>query len=232
MKNLDDEIMLVKSKIKDNPVSLDLRLELLQYECLKGLWESALKNIDTYLKISGNNSQDNKLFRNNILCEIQRKSVFNNELDVHFVEHDVNHKFKIKLNNNEVLEGDFRDTDDRTKTVLEIFVEDKYQWISIYDIQSIAFYESQFLVDLIWRRAIITMQDGEQFPCFVPVRYFLNDFSLYDEDIALAKKTNWMSGEHGFFNGIGQKTFELKNGGDFGILDIKDIKDINCIDYK
>lgn len=258
MNNLDNKIKDVKLKIKDNPLVFDFRLELIQYDCLKGYWEHALKNLDICSKISNTDGQNNKLFRNNIICEIQRKAFFNNELDAYFVDVDINHyskhqyeifheyafsqeskaieklefwdevihEFKVTLNNNEVLEGVLRDTDDRIKNILEIFVDDKYAWISIHNIKSIEFYENQFLVDLIWRRAIITMQNGKQLPCFVPVRYFSKNLDVDDDDLILAKKTQWTSDKNNLFCGIGQKTFELNDEIDFGILDIKKI------DYK
>ena len=119
--------------------------------------------------------------------------------------------------------GAFRDSDERTTSILEIFIDDKYSWISIHNIKSIEFYESQFLVDLIWRRAIITMQNGKQLPCFVPVRYFSNTLDIDEEDLVLAKKTQWVSDQNSLCCGVGQKTFELSNGIDFGILDIKAI---------
>lgn len=256
MNDINDKINNIKSKIKDNPLNIDFRFELLQYECLKGLWESALKNIDACLKISGNNNQYNKLFRNNILCEIQRKACFNHELDAYFVDNDIDHysklqyeifhdylhsreskgteqlehlndivahEFNVTLNSGEVLVGTFRDTDDRTQSILEIFLDDKYAWVSIHNIKTIEFYENLFLVDLIWRRAVITMQNGKQLACFIPVRYFSNTLNTDDEDFVLAKKTRWTSDLHHLCCGVGQKTFELSDGTDFGILDIKKI---------
>ncbi len=254
MNFLDNKIKNIKSKIKDNPLIIDFRIELLQYECLKGLWESALKNIDMCLKVSSNN-QYNKLFWNNILCEMQREAIFNNELDVYFVDAEINHysklqyeifhdyfftqksketgnskllndvahEFNVTLNNGEVLKGAFRDTDDRINSILEIYVNDKYSWISIHNIKSIEFYENQFLVDLIWRRALITLKNAKQLACFVPVRYFSNTLDTDDEDFVLAKKTQWRADQNNLYCGIGQKTFELSDGTDFGILDIKKI---------
>lgn len=234
---------------------MDFRIELLQYECLKGLWKSALNNSDTCLKINSSNVQNNKLFRNNILCEIQRKAFFNCELGANFIDAEINNYselqyklfhnysfsqetkggeelelindvaqgFNVTLNNGEVLEGAFRDTDDRIKSILEIFIDDKYAWISIHNIKSIEFYETQFLVDLIWRRALITLKNAKQLACFVPARYFSNTLDTDNEDFVLAKKTQWRADQNNLYCGVGQKTFELSDGTDFGILDIKKI---------
>lgn len=61
--------------IKRNPLNQDLRLELIQYYCIDGRWDSALKSIQQYVKLNPKDSQSKGLFYGNINCEIKRQQV-------------------------------------------------------------------------------------------------------------------------------------------------------------
>lgn len=254
MNSIDNKILDIKKLIKENPLNFNLRIELVQYYCLKGFWKDALKLLDSYCILNPSDNQTKKLFQNNIKCEIERLSVFNHEsvassinkygfdickkqyeflrnisvfdqnisLDLfEFMSNYNNKKFNILLNDNRLLNGLISDTDHRVCNIFEVFVEENYKWVALNSIQKIEFYESEYVVDLIWRRAIMTLSENEKIPCFIPVRYSFTDNEGSDDSLICSKRTIWKATDSGFLVGSGQKTYVLNNEIDFAILDIK-----------
>lgn len=92
---IQNNINFLIENIKNNPLDKNLRLELLQFYCLDGQWNLALKVIKQYIKLNQNDSQTKVLFLNNIICEIERSNVF---FDNHFAQAypKTNHNLVIK----------------------------------------------------------------------------------------------------------------------------------------
>ena len=64
-------------RIRHAPNNIDLRLELIQYLCMCGNWERALKQISQFQKIFPYQNQSLMLYLlNNVEAELRREKVF------------------------------------------------------------------------------------------------------------------------------------------------------------
>lgn len=121
-------------QLKQQPMNLDLRLELIQYYCIDGNWEKALKTVDQYLKINLKDEQSKYLFKNNILCEIKRLNTLTNIDQINFYTSedqkisDLQHKiFELFTKNTPIadIENKFLSGFDEYQSYLKIQLHDK-----------------------------------------------------------------------------------------------------------
>lgn len=243
--NIPNHIEALIGCLKKTPMNLNARLELIQYYCLNADWQKALSTTDGFLKIK-HDPHVKSLLRQNILCEAQREKIFrghetaspypnttlNNNQSSLLQAFYGNHNDMINLFNQVINDHNFNmcittydgqtyqdlwiDSDFRLASILEVFIEDQYYWLSMKNIQSIHFWKHEVLTDVLWRRAKITLQNQQEFSAFIPARYpILTEVS---EDIKQNKLTQWEQ-ISGLSWANGQKT--LTSGDtDVSLLDI------------
>lgn len=186
--------------LRKTPMDLNARLALIQYYCLDADWQQALNTTNNFLTIQ-NDSHVKTLLKKNILCEIQRKKVFqNSELPSTYPNTTFHRNQTLLLqafyDNNETIVNTFNqlidecnfwatittynkqihqdfwiDSDFRLSSVLEIFVDTHYYWLPTNNIHSIHFWRHEVLTDILWRRAKITLQNQQEISAFIPARY-------------------------------------------------------------
>ncbi|MCM8534126.1 MAG: hypothetical protein NE330_23390 [Lentisphaeraceae bacterium] len=113
------------------------------------------------------------------------------------------------------------DTDERLGPVLEAIVDGKYYWVPFCYIRSLSIAPPTQLTDYLWTPAKITWQNGGQTEAYLPSRYPDSEKSD-DEQIKLARKTNWSKADSSCEYGLGQKVL-FSNSEDFSLLDIRSL---------
>lgn len=120
-------------------------------------------------------------------------------------------------------EGDFRDCDDSLAGFFEGLGSDGHYYLWLWsDIQEVEFHAAASPVELIWRRASITLKDGRQGEVFVPLTY-LGSATASQK---LGRETDWKEHGGGLVTGLGLKTFLL---GDDAIT-LESVRLLKCCD--
>jgi type VI secretion system protein ImpE len=102
---------------------------------------------------------------------------------------------------------DFRDLDDRTSCVLEVYTSSgQYYWVPMDQVESMEFRAPTEPRDLLWRRVLLSVQGGPDGEVCIPVLYPLTDAES-DESLRLGRATDWRTGDDGIVVGIGQRMF-------------------------
>lgn len=100
-----------------------------------------------------------------------------------------------------------RDCDDLFGTTLEVFsTTGTYYWVPVQQIASLTVNEPQQLRDLAWLPATLEMRDGPAGDVFLPVRY-PNSENHADNDVRLARSTDWSEPENGPVRGSGVRLY-------------------------
>lgn len=118
--------------------------------------------------------------------------------------------------------GAFRDSDDRTATVLEVFAQDAYLWIPFEHVVRMTMAPPKRLRDLLWTPASIEVIGRSPVDVFVPVLYIGSERQENDQ-IRLGRMTDWVELGEGLVGGIGQKVF-LVGDEDKALLEIRELE--------
>ncbi len=103
---------------------------------------------------------------------------------------------------------DFRDLDDRIAEVLEVITTTgKYYWVPWASLRQLEFSKPERPLDLIWRKAVIDVQNGPEGEVFIPVRYPGPNGEGWDDQLRLGRATSWHGGESSVVTGLGQKMY-------------------------
>ena len=98
------------------------------------------------------------------------------------------------------------DSDMRLGPVLEAVINGRYYWIPFSNIKSIELEQPVDLRDLVWTPATFCWSNDGQAVGFIPTRY-PGSASSDDDEIRLARKTDWASPADDIYAGLGQRTF-------------------------
>lgn len=121
------------------------------------------------------------------------------------------------------LEGDFRDCDDSLAGFFEGLGTDGHYYLWLWsDIREVEFHAVSSPVELIWRRASVTLKDGRQGEVFVPLTYLRSETASQK----LGRETDWQEHEGGLVTGLGLKMFLL---GDDAIT-LESVRLLECCD--
>jgi type VI secretion system protein ImpE len=113
------------------------------------------------------------------------------------------------------------DLDDRLRGIAEILTgTGKYFWVSWSCIRSLVFSKPERPMDLIWRKAEISVEGGPEGEVYFPARY--PGVSGWDEEEQLGRKTEWHEHPGGFITGSGQRTL-LVGDEPRGLLELGEI---------
>lgn len=97
------------------------------------------------------------------------------------------------------------DGDGRLGPVCELAVNGQYYWLPFSLISEIQFKDPASVTDLVWRHALVTLADGSEQVCQIPVRYPFDEQA--SDDVRLAKVTEWQSLDELTYLGSGQKAW-------------------------
>lgn len=113
------------------------------------------------------------------------------------------------------------DLDDRLRGVAEILTgTGKYFWIPWSSIRTLEFSKPERPMDLIWRKAAISVEQGPEGEVYIPVRY--PGVSEWSEEEKLGRITDWHEHPGGFVTGSGQRTL-LVGDQSQGVLELGEL---------
>ena len=119
---------------------------------------------------------------------------------------------------------DLRDLDDASAGVFEVLTSNgKFYWVALELVESIEFRKPARPRDLLWRRAHMIVRDGPDGEVYLPSLY-AGSQSDPDDQIRLARATNWKGGNDGApVRGVGQRTF-LVGEDALSILELEEVE--------
>ncbi|MGB8928343.1 MAG: type VI secretion system accessory protein TagJ [Pantoea agglomerans] len=112
------------------------------------------------------------------------------------------------------------DGDGRLGPVCELIVNGRYTWLPFSAISELRFQAPASVTDLVWRHTSVTLIDGSEQVCQIPVRYPFGEDAA--DNLRLASVTEWQPLDRAGlqFTGLGQKTW-LSGEADYPLLSLE-----------
>ncbi|MGD9629311.1 MAG: type VI secretion system accessory protein TagJ [Pyrinomonadaceae bacterium] len=236
--------------VKTNPTNVAARTFLFELSCFSGEWERAEKQLDTIGHQDAGAAIGSLIYRQNFKAERDRINLFEHssrpENAMKFPDYvedllrtvDLNRRgeiaetrsllddieerrpaFSVTVNG----EGfsDFRDYNDLTMCVFEVFIKDNYIWLPFEQVVSIEFLERRSLRDVYWPQAKVEMTNGTTGEMFFPSLY-VNSWKNSDDRVRLGRSVDWRDAGNDLFVGEGMRIFWM-DGKDKALTDINTI---------
>jgi type VI secretion system protein ImpE len=113
------------------------------------------------------------------------------------------------------------DADPRLGPILEAIVNGHYYWIPFQRIRNIRIEEPSDLRDLVWMPAYFTWTNGGEAVGLIPARYPGSEVSS-DDQIRLARKTDWIAHHANMHVGLGQRMF-VTDADEYSLMNVRSI---------
>jgi type VI secretion system protein ImpE len=220
--------------VKKNPSDTNARFFLAELAAFQGDWDRVDRQLESVVLQNKNMAVLPLLLRQLIRAEILREQVFQSgsppEIVVPLTE-DCQLQLKVctSLRLDTADEGmewlqqadaargrivgvcdgvpfdDLIDMDDRLRGVAEVMTATgKYFWVPWSQIESIQFGKPERPMDLIWRKAEISVHDGPEGEVYIPSRYpCIRGWTVQEQ---LGRATSWHEHPGGLITGRGQRT--------------------------
>jgi type VI secretion system protein ImpE len=118
--------------------------------------------------------------------------------------------------------ADFRDLDDVTAGVFEVLTQTgKYYWIPMARVISIEFSPPQRPLDLVWRKAHMTVRDAFEADLHMPAVYGM--LTNADDFSRLGRRTDWLGGESSAVMGVGRRLFVVDGEESIDMMDLESL---------
>jgi type VI secretion system protein ImpE len=114
------------------------------------------------------------------------------------------------------------DADARLGPFLEVIVGGTYYWAPFSRIRHVRSQEPNNLRDLVWMPASFTWSNGGEMPGHIPVRYAGTE-SQANNELKLARRTDWISQADGSQIGMGQRLLATENE-DVPLLELRNLE--------
>ena len=245
-----DAIAALKDSIRREPARVDPRVLLFALNCLSGRLDKAVVDLEAIKSLDAGWVPAAAVYQNLVDAEIQRRGVFAGKLkplvmgepepwigwnvqslaleaDGSAAEAlDLRHRaWEAASEQPCLVDGAGQpwlcDTDRRLGPVLEAVLDGKYYWIPFGRLARVEIRPIEFLVELVWVPATITVVTGGELHAHLPVRYPGTE-TQSDERLWLARTTEWGDTAAGTVP-FGQKLWETEST-DFGLLTCRTIQ--------
>jgi type VI secretion system protein ImpE len=249
--DLDGAVQATLASVKSKPTDVPLRTFLFELSCFVGDWARAEKQLDVIGHQDANAMIGSLIYRQCVEAEKKRSAFFNDGLKPEFLADPPDHVYGLLTANNRLREGsvaeareildkveeerpafgcivngtpmsDFRDYNDATSSILEVFIKDSYVWVPLEQVVRVTFLEPKSLRDLFWVRAELETENGTNGEVMVPAIYE-GSFKSGDDRVRLGRMTDWQDAGGDIFRGIGQKSFWM-DGTDKPILELRTVE--------
>ncbi len=236
------------AEVRAAPTDPGLRWSLFDVSSLLGAWAKALTQLELLSQIDPENAPAVGIYRQIIECEILRAEVFaGRRTPLIFGQPEpwlagMVESLRLQAGdpaaagnlraeslgqappvaavvNGERFEN-LADGDTRLGPVLEVIMNGRYYWVPFARIHALSLDPPKNLRDLIWAKAQLTWVNGGAIAGVIPVRYPGIETST-DDELRMARKTDWLSPVEGDFFGLGQRTF-LAGERDLALLELRE----------
>ncbi|BFM19642.1 type VI secretion system accessory protein TagJ [Gilvimarinus japonicus] len=246
---LTEQIVEVKQSIRAAPNEVKHRVHFTQLLMLTGQWERALEQLQTAAQLDAKTIPMAQTYRELIQAEVLREQVFSGikqplskdsyqpvvTLLTDAIKHRQNgkHTRADELQDQAYSQVDaspicidgttaqwLADADSRLGPSCELFINGGYYWVGFNHIRTLELEPPQDLRDLVWIPAKVTLLNDTEKLAFLPARY---PFSYrFDDQIALAARTEWQALSETAWAGIGQKML-VSEQRDFALLEARSL---------
>lgn len=243
--SIAEGIQMAEQQVRENPAKALCRHSLFQLLCVAGDWSRALHQLQLCARMEANYTQEARLYRELVRCEMFRHTVFQGEQRPGFllpqpvwVEsllaalacHD--DTGEVDKHRNTALEaitdtggqwngGAFdwaSDSDSRIGPVLELVTGGVYIWLPFSQIRSLESPQPTRLTDLLWKPINITLMNGDTHGAWLFTRYSGSESA--SDALRLCRETAWQDGPgETTVRALGQKVW-LTSHGDISLLDM------------
>ncbi|ESH44483.1 hypothetical protein SEEB8392_22939 [Salmonella enterica subsp. enterica serovar Berta str. ATCC 8392] len=243
--SIAEGIQMAEQQVRENPAKALCRHSLFQLLCVAGDWSRALHQLQLCARMEANYTQEARLYRELVRCEMFRHTVFQGEQRPGFllpqpvwVEsllaalacHD--DTGEVDKHRNTALEaitdtggqwngGAFdwaSDSDSRLGPVLELVTGGVYIWLPFSQIRSLESPQPTRLTDLLWKPVNITLVNGDTHGAWLFTRYSGSESA--SDALRLCRETAWQDGPgETTVRALGQKVW-LTSHGDISLLDM------------
>jgi len=230
---VEESLATLQEAVRKDAADPRLRVFLFQTLCVLGQWKRALNQLEVLAGMGSEQMMLARIFEPVVQCEVLRGQVFaGKHTPIVFGEPAPWMGWLIQANElvaqgNLVAARELRDkafeaappsagqangkpfewiadADLRLGPMLEAIVEGRYYWIPFCRIKRIYLEPPADLRDLVWAPAQFVWANGGEAAGHVPTRYPTTE-SSGDDQLRLARKTEWIEREEGYTLGLGQR---------------------------
>lgn len=233
--NLNEAIEAALKAVKAKPTDVKARIFLFELSLFSGDWERADRQLDAISHQDASSMIGSLAYRQYLAVEKQREKLFSAGVAPEFITpppsyvmeavyainsinqgnlaeaRDVFDKieeerptFSCKVNGEDV--EDFRDCNEITSTILEVFIKDSYIWVPIEQVVKLTIFERKTLRDLFWLQAELETTNGTKGEVHIPALYS-GSYRSSDDQIRLARSVDWKELGSDIYLGEGLKIF-------------------------
>ncbi|MBP1852482.1 type VI secretion system accessory protein TagJ [Rhizobium halophytocola] len=231
--DLDGTLSAVQDSVRKTPEDPRLRVFLFQLLCVLGQWQRAIGQLKTCVTLDPEANAMAQMYRTAIICEIYRDKVFHGEKQPLIFGEPENwvawmiEALKLQAtgaqNAAEALRAQafdaapaisgtlngtpfawVADADPRLGPMLEVIVNGRYFWAPFSAISRVVVEPPRDLRDRVWMPATVTWSNGGDAVVLIPTRY-AGTSDAPDNDLKLARKTDWIGEEDRVSAGLGQR---------------------------
>lgn len=241
----------ITQQVKSHPADASLRTFLFETLCFAGEYDRAERQLDVIGHQNVKAGIGVEVYRNLIRAEGARKKLFSQGLKPTFIvdppdyvtdqlaainclregnaveakallsrSQDGSPAIKCRINGKEF--SGFRDSDDRTASILEVFARDVYIWVPLGQVIKVTINPPKHLRDLLWVPATMEVSDRPPLDVFMPVLYEGSEQDENDQ-IRLGRMTDWRSVGDDLVRGLGQRTF-LVHDAEWALLEMRSLE--------
>jgi type VI secretion system protein ImpE len=238
-------------QVRNHPTDLKARTSLFELLCLAGEFDRAEKQLDVLEQQREKSDLGVQVYRNCVRAERQRHRFYADGVQPHFlneppayvdlhleaVRHikdgrvvDARRVLDRAEEERQALSGrrdekpfqDFRDWDDLTAPVLEVFVHDKFTWLPFEQIRRLEILPPKQLRDMIWATARIESLSGTKGEVILPALYHGTAQDPNDQ-VRLGRMTEWRQIGENLYHAVGLRIF-LVDDEDQSLFETKTIE--------
>jgi type VI secretion system protein ImpE len=242
-------LKLLTEQIRARPQDAKLRVFLFQLLCVLGQWDRALNQLTVAGELDASTLVMVQTYREAIQCERVRQQVFlGQKAPLLFGEpepwvalliegllrdgrgdKDAARKLRDEAyeqapSSSGAINGEafdwLADADMRIGPVVEAVINGRYYWVPMNRLSNVDIDPPVDLRDTVWMAAHFQFSNGGEAVGLIPTRYCGTD--LADARLALARGTEWLEADIGFFVGVGQRTWTT-NAGDHALMDVRSV---------
>lgn len=123
--------------------------------------------------------------------------------------------------NGKLFQG-FKDGDALLAPFLELFIHDRYLWLTFDDLKELFVSAPNTMLDLLWAPAQLTTWQGITTSCYLPVLY-PGSSTHVDEMVRMGKMTHWRAIGGGLVQGAGQHIFKAGTE-ELALLEVRELR--------
>lgn len=241
----------ITREVKAHPTDASRRTFLFELLCFAGEWDRAEKQLDALGHQDVKAEIGVQVYRNNIKAERERRRLFSDGLQPHFLLEPPAyidwHLVAInRLREGKIAEArealdraeearpaipgtlngkrfeDLRDWDDLVGPVLELIIRDQYTWLPLEQVRHIEIGAPKQARDLVWACARIQTSDGTVGEVYVPALYAGSSEHSSDQ-VRLGRMTDWKRLSDDLSVAVGLRLF-LVDGEDRPLFDARSVE--------